>query len=389
MRHVQPAFSSPINSIESSPQSRPRRAALGTEPLQRSDRRIARRWKARLHLLCLLASTAWLVACGRSADLVVYVALDQVFSEELINEFEQETGLVVDARFDIEQSKTVGLVQAIVEEQRAGAPRCDVFWNNEVGHTVRLAEEGLLAAYRPTSAEAIPAPFRDPENRWTGFAARARVLIVNTDLVAPKDMESIAGLEDIFDARWKGKVGIARPLTGTTMTHAAALYEHLGEDRARSFWQRVQAAGEVGDIAIVTSNGELMRRVSSGALAWGWTDTDDFNVARENGHPVAIIYPDQGSDGMGALLIPNTVCILADAPHPEAARQFVNWVLRPEIEKRLAFSRSAQIPVRGNVEHPDYVRIPGLDFRAMEIDYAAIGRALEARGEELRDLFVR
>ncbi len=389
MLYAQPAFGPTIRGTETSPRSEPRQAAAGSHSLRRIEPKPARCGRATLRILCLIASTVWLASCGRSADLVVYVALDQVFSEELINEFEQETGLVVDARFDIEQSKTVGLVQAIVEEQRAGAPRCDVFWNNEVGHTVRLAEEGLLAAYRPTSAEAIPASFRDPENRWTGFAARARVLIVNTDQVSPEEMKSIAGLDDIFNARWKGKVGIARPLTGTTMTHAAALYERLGEDRARSFWKRVQAAGEVGDIAIVTSNGELMRRVSSGALAWGWTDTDDFNVARENGHPVAIIYPDQGSDDMGALLIPNTVCILADAPHPDAARQFVNWVLRPEIEKRLAFSRSAQIPVRGNVEHPEYVRLPGLDFRAMEIDYADIGRALEARGEELRDLFVR
>ena len=340
-----------------------------------------------MRTLLQLALLAPLVAaCGRPADLVVYVALDQVFSEELVREFERETGLVVDARYDIEQSKTVGLVQAIVEEHRAGAPRCDVFWNNEVAHTVRLAEEGLLAEYRPTTAEDVPPLFRDPGNRWTGFAARARVLIVNTELADPA---GISGLDDLFAPQWKGRVGIARPLTGTTMTHAVALYEELGEERARDFWQRVQAAGETGDVAIVTSNGELMRKVSSGVLAWGWTDTDDFNVARENGHPVALVYPDQGPDGMGTLLIPNTLAILADAPHPEAARRFVDWVLRREIEERLAFSRSAQIPVRDGVAHPEHVRLPNVDFRVMDVDYGAVGRAIEARGEELRELFVQ
>lgn len=327
-----------------------------------------------------------LASCAKKADLVVYVALDQVFSEELVSEFERETGLTVDARYDIEQSKTVGLVQAIVEENRAGAPRCDVFWNNEFAHTVRLAEEGLLAAYRPKTAEDIPALFRDPQDRWTGFAARARVLIVNTELADPAE---IRGLDDLFDPRWKGKVGIARPLTGTTMTHAVALYEELGEQKARAFWERVQEAGEKGDVAVVTSNGELMRKVSNGVLAWGWTDTDDFNVARENGHPVAVVYPDQGPDGMGSLLIPNTLCILEAARHSENARTFVDWVLRRDVERRLAFSRSAQIPVREGVEHPDHVRLPGVDFRPMEVDYGAVGRAIEARGEELRQLFIR
>ena len=112
-------------------------------------------------------------------------------------------------------------------------------------------------------------------------------------------------------------------------------------------------------------------------------------MARENGHPVTLVYPDQGPGGMGALLIPNTLAVLKEAPHPEAARRFVDWVLRRDVERRLAFSRSAQIPVRPGVEHPDHVRLPGKDFRAMEVDYGAIGRAIEGRGEELREIFVR
>ena len=67
----------------------------------------------------------------------------------------------------------------------ADRPRCDVFWNNEIAHTVSLAGDGLLASYASPSAEGIPAEFRDPQDRWTGFAARARVFIVNTELADP------------------------------------------------------------------------------------------------------------------------------------------------------------------------------------------------------------
>ena len=104
---------------------------------------------------------------------------------------------------------------------------------------------------------------------------------------------------------------------------------------------------------------------------------------------VAMVYPDQEPGGMGTLLIPNSLCILEDAPHPDAARRFVDWVLQREVERRLAFSRSAQIPVREGVEHPEHVRLPGADFRVMDVDYGAIGRGIEERGEELRQLFVR
>ena len=105
---------------------------------------------------------------------MVRVSLDQVFSEELMAEFEKETGLSVKAQYDIEQTKTVGHVRAIIEEKTR--PRTDVFWNNEIAQTIRLAELGLLAPYDSPSAEGIPESFRDPERRWTGFAARARVL---------------------------------------------------------------------------------------------------------------------------------------------------------------------------------------------------------------------
>ncbi len=71
----------------------------------------------------------------------------------------------------------------------------------------------------------------------------------------------------------------------------------------------------------------------------------------ERGAPVAVVYPD--ADGCGTLLLPNSIAILKGAPHLPAAQRFVDWVLRPETERELAFSRSAQIPVRDSVARPD------------------------------------
>ena len=322
-------------------------------------------------------------ACAREADVVVYCALDQIFSEELLREFEAQSGLVVQAEFDVEAHKTVGLVNRIRAE--AARPRCDVFWYNEIAHTIALADEGRLSSYDSPSAADIPEAFRDPERRWTGFAARARILIVNTELADPAEITRVA---DLLDPRWKGQVAMARPRTGTTLTHAAALYLSpeaggLGPARARELLEQLKAAG----VNFVQSNGQVMHKVRDGHFAFGLTDTDDFNVAREEGFPVAVVYPDQGAGELGTLLIPNTVAILADAPHPEAARQLVDFILSREVEERLAFARGAQIPVRADVPRPPHVKGPG-DFRAAPIDYRALGRELPARQAEIEELFV-
>jgi iron(III) transport system substrate-binding protein len=277
-----------------------------------------------------------------------------------------------------------------IKEERAH-PRCDVFWNNEIAQTVRLAHEGLLAPYDSPAAADIPAAFRDPERRWTGFAARARVFIVNTERVP--DPSVITGMWDLIDPRWAGQVGVARPLTGTTLTHAAALYEALGAEEAERYWGFIAAHqdDDVPPVSVVRSNGQLATLVRDGELAWGWTDTDDYNVMREKSEHVAVVYPDQlpgpnGEAPQGTLLIPNTVMLIEGAPHPEAGKRFIDWVLSREMERRLAHARSAQIPVRAGIDAPPHVRT---DFAVLAVDYSAVGERMDEHNEHLRKLFLR
>ncbi len=58
----------------------------------------------------------------------------------------------------------------------------------------------------------------------------------------------------------------------------------------------------------------VARAVANGELAFGLTDTDDALIEREADWPVAIVFPDQGDEQMGTLLIPNTVAIVKGLP---------------------------------------------------------------------------
>lgn len=318
-------------------------------------------------------------ACARSPDLVVYCSLDQEFAEPLIAEFERATGLRVDAQFDVERNKTVGMVQRIRVE--AAHPRADVFWNNEIAQTIRLKQLGLTSAYAPTTAVSLPSAFKDPESHWHGFAARARVILYRTD----RAVEIPRTLDAMLDPKTARGGALAKPLTGTTLTNFAVLAELRGRPAALEWLRRASSSG----LRWGSGNADVMRGVARGDFDWCFTDTDDAAKAIQDGYPVAVALLDQGPPGSGSLLIPNTVCILSRAPHRAAAERFVEWVLRPETEAILAAASSRQIPLHPQVSVPAGMQLPGRDFEALVVPWEAVAAGLEACEQEFRALLVQ
>jgi iron(III) transport system substrate-binding protein len=329
------------------------------------------------NLLVTFMTLAATAAAGEKV--VVYVSLDEEHSRVVLEDFEKETGVEVEARYDTEATKTVGLVNRLLEEKRTGA-RADVYWNNELGTTIKLQEHGVLEAYVSPSAAEIPARFKDPEGYWTGFAARARILIVNTNLVRPEEMPK--GMWDLADPRWRGKACMARPQTGTTATHAAALYVLLGATEADRYFSAL--AGN--RVQWLQGNAHCMREVAAGRFAFGWTDSDDYNVARLRGDPVAMVHPDAGPEGVGVLYIPNSLMLIRGGPHPANGRKLIDWLLRPAIEERLARGPTAQIPLRPGVPVPENVKRPDQVGKAMAVDFRTVGREYDRWVDHAREL---
>ena len=321
------------------------------------------------------------LGCWRSPDnsvVIVYTALDREFSEEILDAFTDETGIQVHALYDVESNKTIGLANRIVQEQQR--PNCDLFWNNEILHTLRLGQKGLLAAHQTTKADSFPAQYRSLDGTWFGFAARARVLIVNTQQLSSDEYPR--SIEDLADPKWAGRVGIAKPLFGTTATHAACLFDRWGDERAREFFRKVRS-----NAVIHAGNKQVAQAVASGALAFGITDTDDAMIEVENGFDVMLVYPDQGEGQIGTMFIPNTISLIRGAPRSDSARQLIDYLLTPEVEIKLARGRSAQIPLNEEVTTKVRVETPQT-IRAMEVDFASAAKRWDAASAFLRELFV-
>ena len=328
--------------------------------------------------LCALIGFIWNTAAVASREVVVFTALDQVFSEPILQTFEKNTGIRVKAVYDLEATKTTGLVNRLIAEK--SHPQCDVFWNNEVIKSIILKQKGVLQPYVSPSAGDIPDTFKDKQGYWTGFAARARVLVANTQGLSPEQRPK--SINDLTRPEFKGKAAIANPLFGTAATHVAALFSMWGDKKARQYFKDLKS----NDIRIVDGNSVVKDRVGAGAVLTGFTDTDDANVGVEAGLPIDKIFPDK--EGMGTLLIPNTVAMIAGCPHPDEAKQLIDYLLSKEVEKKLAFCPSVQMPLRKDVPTPpNFVTID--QIKAMPVDFEKVAAVMETSIRFVQEEFLR
>lgn len=317
----------------------------------------------------LLLIAAFLLSCSRGEKeenvVVVYVSEDRVFSEPILKDFERETGIKVKAIYDTEESKSTGLMNRLIAEKEH--PRADVYWANEPIRAEVLKQKGLLQPYISPNAGGIPEQFRDPEGYWTGFSARARVLIVNRSVE-----EKPHSIMDYVNPKWKGRAVIANPLFGTTTVHMAVLFTLWGDEKAKDFLNRMKE----NQVKISSSNGESADLVASGQFDFALVDNDDAVSRMRRGEPVEMVFPDQGEGEMGVLLLPNAVMLIKGAPHPENGRKLVDYLLSKETERKLAFADCAQIPLHSGVDMP-----PELEdisrLKTVEVDYGEVARKLE------------
>lgn len=288
-----------------------------------------------LAAIAALLGAAVLLPTMASSDnrLVVYCAHDSALASAVIERFEQQTGIDVDIRYDEEANKSLGLTSLLMAER--DSPRADVFWNNQLLGTIRLQTEGILQPCQGSGWNRMPTTFRDPDGYWTGFAARMRVLIINTDLMSATDETANAHLhnESLND------VAIAEPLFGTTLSHYCVLAELLGPDELKEWHHDVRDRG----IRVVRGNSMVKDLVAEGLCTLGFTDTDDAFAALDAGAPVAML-PVRLED-QRTICIPNSVAMIANCRHPNAARQFIDFVLSEETELQLAAGIGRQIPL--------------------------------------------
>jgi iron(III) transport system substrate-binding protein len=310
-------------------------------------------------------------------EVVVYVSADQQFAQPILDKFEEQSGLTVNARYDTELTKTTGLVTRLREESATGRPQADVFWSSEIFNTIALAEEGL---FQPTNAQLDFQPrWGSAAQGWYGFAPRPRVLAYDPRRVSEDQLPRL--WLDLAHPRFSGRLAMADPSAGTTGGHVAAWFVVYGELMTREFLEQMTDQG----LLVVGGNSLAVRRLVDGEVDFAMTDADDVWAARRNGATLEMSYPRHTDlPGGGTLVIPNTAARVRGGPNGDAADELIAYLVSAEVERALAESASRNLPTHPSLqqEFAELIVEDPLDVPFEEVA-DAMPRALEVAAEVL------
>ena len=297
---------------------------------------------------CLLPTISCLKR--NSKIVIIYTSQDEEYAEPIFKDFEKQTGITVKSVFDSEAVKTVGLVNRLLAEN--SHPQCDVFWNNEEMRTRLLASRNI---------------FRET-NGWALLGYRSRRMVVNTNLLALD--KAPHSFSEATNEMWRGKVGLAYPLFGTTATHFLALRQHWGDAQWQA-WCRALAANKP---FLLDGNSVAARQTGSGEALIGFCDSDDAAEEQHDGKPIAILPMTDES-----LIVHNSEGVIRGAPHPAEAQQLFEYLQSAAVQQKLVDAHALESAVPG-----DPKTLPGL-----KVDWDALLRDLDAGTKEMETIFLR
>lgn len=222
----------------------------------------------------------------------------------------------------------------------AANPQADVWFGGPDTIFARGAVEDLLQPYRPEWADAVPETSRDPEELYFGVYRSMPVLVYNTDAVS--DDEAPRDWDDLLDPRWEDEILIRDPLASGTMRTmfgmiiARAVAETGSEEAGFDWLRRLDAQTKEYVLSPALMIEKLIRQEG---LVTVW-DLTDILLQQERGMPLGFRFPESGTP-----VIDDSIGLVANAPHPEEAKAFIDWVGSPEAQ-RLVAEEVFRVPAR-------------------------------------------
>lgn len=304
-------------------------------------------------------------ACGgkgapdTGAHATVYTTLSRDTAEPLLKRGRGQISVRIDGVYAVDKSERVDIVAKLLAE--GGTAQGSVFWGDDPTQALLLKAKGLTLPYESNVARDISELYKDPARHWIGFSGRARVFIVNSNLVPPgREPKSIF---ELTGTAWRGRVAMANPLSGPAGLYVAALFETLGETAGREWLDDMKRNG----VIIMDSDAAVAAQVAAGGVAVGLTDSYSAREAsRTKKTKVSVILPDQSAlpgasmpTPLGTLIIPNTVSLIAPnmallgrkKVDTAAGRKAMEYLVSSDAMETLAKS-TGQIPLRVGAATP-------------------------------------
>ncbi len=295
-------------------------------------------------LVCVLALTMLLSVCGAvmaQDTLVIYSARNERLNNIVIPAFEAATGIKV----EMITGSSGEVLQRVKAEVESGNVTVDIHWAAD--ETMLAANRDLFEVYVSTENDALYPEFQnDGTNCFNNAYAEPNVLIVNTDMLAELGVE-VNSYADLTQPELKGKIISADPANSSSAFQSliGMLYGMGdGDPMSDKAWEFIDAFLVNLDNKIASSSSQVYNGVANGEYAVGLSYEDPCVELEANGeHPVKVVYPSEG------VIFPGeSVQIIKGAPHMDAAKKFVDFVLSEESQNAVAAELNLR-PLRAGV----------------------------------------
>ncbi len=260
---------------------------------------------------------AMVAAAEKEGKVVWYSAVDVKVAESVKKAFVAKYPKI---DVDVERSGSERVFQRINQEYQSSIKNVDVVNSSDASHFLFWKQQGWLVKHTPPDALKYPPQGRDPDGTYFAWRASLSVMGYNTNLIQEKDAPT--GYADLLDPKWKGKLAKAHPgYSGTALTGTYALSKALG-------WDYLEKLSKQG-VQQLQSTTATPKSIASGERAV-MVDGNEYNmfIEMQAKSPVKIIYAKEGTP-----FVTSPTAIFKDAPHPNAARVFQNFLYTPQVQQ--------------------------------------------------------
>lgn len=270
----------------------------------------------------------------KEGKLIFYTSMDSKTANTLGQNFEKKTGI----KTEVFRSGTGKVLAKIEAEFAAGKSMWDVCQVSDMAPFIEWSRKGLIQKYKPKDFDKFFDFMKDAEGYWLAVKSNTSVIAYNTNKVNKADAPKT--WKDLLDPKWKGLVSMSNPYyAGTTAVNIACILELYG-------WDYYKALAK-NKPHIDNSHGALETMMISAERPL-IAEQNNYSVLpdKAKGQPVGIVYPEEG-----VTLSPGPAGILKQAPHPNAAKLFMDYICSKEAQEIIAakyyYPGRVDIPAKG------------------------------------------